>query len=121
MMDDAIRDYIDTRIKNVEDKLDSQKEFNAMHFDLNENAIRKAEDSMTNRLEGMNEFRDQLREERGLLASKEYVQSRVESLARDIKKLEMTGSFSSGKMWMVMALFAAIPTIIALIAFVRSI
>ena len=96
MAEVSIRDYLDIRIKSLEDKIDSLSAFNAQHFQLSELAIKKAEESMTIRLNSMNKYNDR------------------------IQKLEMSGSFSAGKMWMVMATFAAVPTIIALVAFIRS-
>lgn len=67
------RDYLDTCIKGLEDKIDSQAEFIKQHFALNELAIKKAEEAMLNRLEGMNEFRAQIREERGDYITKDTV------------------------------------------------
>ncbi len=119
-MDEATRDYIDTRIRNVEDKLDFQKEFNALHFELNEKAILKAENSMTLRLEGMNDFRDQLTNEREGYATKEATELLLQAYDSRLGKLENASSFSAGRLWMVMAIFAAIPTVIALIAYFRS-
>jgi hypothetical protein len=63
----------DEKFKLIHVKLDDNKAFEAQHFQLNELAIKKAEDSMTVRLDNMNEFRAQLASERGLLATKEQV------------------------------------------------
>ncbi len=117
----TLRDYIDVRIKNVEDKIDAQFHFSAQHFALNELAIKKAEESMLQRLEGMNEFREQIRDERGSLATKESMELILSAHNSRLGKLEISNSFSAGKMWAVIALFAIIPTIIAIIAFVRSV
>ena len=108
LQDISLRDYIDIRIKSVEDKLDAQSRFSAQYFALNEVALKKAEEAMLVRLEGLNYVtREQL--------------SKIDKCFEDrIRRIEMSGSFSSGKLWMVMAAFAAIPTIIALLAFVRS-
>jgi hypothetical protein len=143
----SLRDYIDIRFKSVDDKLTSQSKYIEQHFELNELAIKKAEESMLQRLEGMNEFRAQIKDERGDLATKESVESIKlecaefaskelvtnsanaikESLAststaldKRIKALENANSFSAGKLWMFMALFAAIPTILALVALFRK-
>ncbi len=121
MPDDiSLKDYIDTRIKSVEDKLDSQAAFSAQHFALNEQAIKKAEDSMFIRLESMNLFRAQITEERRSYATKESTALIMEAFDNRLKKLENSNAFSAGKLWMVMAIFAVIPTIMAVIALVRD-
>jgi hypothetical protein len=148
MADDVtLREYLTSLIQNIEDKLDAQAEYTMQHFKLNELAIKKAEDSMTMRLESMNEFREQLQNERQLLATKEnldsvskdfenrirsYEEARADYATKEnlvtqggaldlrLKSLERANSFSSGKLWMVMAGFATIPTILALIAMFRS-
>jgi hypothetical protein len=143
----SLRDYMEARFKSVDDKLIAQSKYIEQHFELNELAIEKAEESMLQRLESMNEFRAQIKDERGSYASKEMVESIKlectdyatkelvtnstaavkESLAststaldKRIKALENANSFSAGKLWMFMALFAAIPTILALIALFRK-
>lgn len=118
--DVSLRDYMEAKFRNVEDKLDSQKEFNKLHFDLNEKAIKKAEDSMTTRLESMNEFRNQIKEERGNYATKEHISTLEKTIDNRIKPLETANAFTAGKLWVVMTIFAAIPTIIAIIAFIRT-
>lgn len=129
MSDDSIsiRDYFDLAIQRVEDQISALKEFEAQHFQLNELAIRKAEESMTNRLEGMNEFRLQLKDERTNLITKDVCEKvrdgqvvESERLETRLKVLERANAFSSGRLWMVMAFFAAIPTILALVALFRK-
>ncbi len=119
----SLRDYIDTRIKNVESQIKSLSEFNAQHFYLNEEAIKKSEQAMTVRLEGMNEFREQINKERSDYVTKETLNVIVENretkfgiVNKRLEKLEITNAFSAGKMWVVMAAFAIVPTIIALIS-----
>ncbi len=87
----SLRDYLDTRIKSLEIQLENLSRFETQHFQLNELAFKKTEDSFKLCLDVM-EVR--------------------------VKKLEMASAFSSGKMWMVMAFFASIPTILAVIALV---
>jgi hypothetical protein len=111
-----LRDYMELLIKGLEAKLDAQSKFNAQHFGLNEIAIKKSEEAMLLRLENMNKFREQIQGERGALATKEWVGIMSEGLCTRLDKLENNSAFSAGKMWMVMAIFAAVPTVIALIA-----
>jgi hypothetical protein len=112
----SLRDYMELCMKGLDDKIDAQTRLMTQHFQLNEQAIKKAEDSMTLRLESMNQFRAQLTEERSSLATKEWSQDNMKILSGRLDKLENISSFSAGKMWMVMAIFAAIPTILAVIA-----
>ena len=58
----SLRDYMESRFKSVDDKLNSQSKYIEQHFELNELAIKKAEESMLTRLEGMNEFRAQIKD-----------------------------------------------------------
>lgn len=120
MNDVSLRDYVDTRIKSLEDKIDGLSEFSAQHFKFNELAIKKAEDSMLARLATMNGFQVQLREERVNFATKEELMNLDKSNNARVKKLEEANVFSAGKMWMVMAIFAAIPIVIALFALLRG-
>ncbi len=114
----SLRDYFDMRIRNVEDKLEAQAQFMAQHFQLNEMAIKKAEDSMTLRLVGLNEWREQNKDEREVLATKEALVSIAEALDKRLLILEKGSAFSAGKLWMVMAGFVAIPIIISIIALI---
>ena len=115
----STKDYIDLRIRSVEDKIDHLAKFNEQHFELNELAIKKAEESMLLRLEGMNEFREQINKERESYATKQELTLKLEPINKSIKRIDEANAFSAGKMWMVMAIFAAIPTILALIALWR--
>lgn len=99
MADDVtLREYIESRIDGIE------------------TAIQKAEEALNIRLEHMNEFREQISRERGQYLTKEVYEEHQKAVDERLKNLEMAGSFSSGKMWMVMAGFALIPTVIAIIA-----
>ncbi len=74
----SLRDYLESRLRNIEEKIDDQTELVRQHL------------------------------------------GNVEKLESRIRKLEMSSAFSSGKLWMVMAIFAVIPTILALIALFRG-
>jgi len=111
-----LRDYIDTKIDAVQASIGDLKDNIDLRFDLNDKAVELANESILARLESMNEFRAQIKEERGNLATKEDVVSTYDKLDARLCPLEESRAFSSGKMWMVMAIFAAVPTILALIA-----
>lgn len=112
----SLKTYIDIRIKSVEDKVDALAKFNAQHFELNEQAILRASEKMDIRLEGMNQFRDQIKDERQTYALKESVIKDQEGLDARIKMLERASSFSTGRIVGIMAGFAVIPTILALVS-----
>lgn len=117
MPDDvSLQDYIDTRINGVEKSIGDLKQYIEQHFALNDKALKLANEAMLTRLETMNEFRAQIKEERGSMATKENLCTLEERMDQRITPLEASKAFSAGKMWMVMAIFAAIPTILALIA-----
>ncbi len=95
----SISKYIDTRIKSVEDKLDGQMQFFSQHFVLTALALEKAEkETEARKVRRDADFKD---------------------MEGRISNLEMTRSFSEGKMWMVMALFATVPTILAILALIK--
>ncbi len=116
----TFKEYLDIRIKSLEDKIDSQAQFNAQHFELNELAIMKAEGAVNKHLDSMNEFRNQMKDERDTFATRESLSLGVGDLEKRVDTLEKTNSFSAGRLWMIMAFFAGIPTIISLIALFRG-
>ncbi len=116
----SLRDYLETCLKSIEDKIVAQTRYIEQHFELNEVAIKKAEEAMLTRLDSMNGFRSQINSERSNYVTKETQEVRSAIVDTRLKKLEMTGAFSAGKLWMFMALFAAVPTILALIALFKE-
>jgi hypothetical protein len=88
-----LNNIIEEKFKGVENKLDSNQAYNAQHFQLNELAIKKAEDSMTVRLENMNEFRAQLVDERSTMVSK----TTHNDLEKRMTQLELAAAESKGK------------------------
>jgi len=105
----SLKEYFDIRLKDIMRLLDER-------FKTQKSALELAEHALTLRLESMNEFREQINKERGTYATKETLTLLLDTFDSRLKKLEMANAFASGKMWMVMAGFVAIPTIIALIA-----
>lgn len=116
MSEVSLQHYIDTKIAAVQSNVNSLRDMVEQHFLLNDKALKMANEAMLARLESMNEFRAQIREERANLATKDDVITCYDKLDSRICPLEASKAFSAGKMWMVMAIFAAIPTILALIA-----
>ncbi len=116
----STRDYIDLRIKNVEDKIDSLEKYQTQHFELNELAIKKAEEAMLTRLESMNEFRSQINAERSEYVTKEALEMSVKERNVRLESLEKSNAFAAGKWWMIVIIVTAVPTILALIALFRG-
>ena len=63
MTDVSLRDYIERRITDLEQQI-------TLRFTLNDEAISKAERTMNDRLNGMNEFRDALKDQAGRMATR---------------------------------------------------
>jgi hypothetical protein len=87
---------------------------------MNDKALKLANEAMMARLESMNEFRAQIKEERGSLATKENLVSVYDKLDQRIKPLETMRAVSSGQMKLMIGIFSAIPTVLALIALFRG-
>ena len=60
-------------------------------------AIDKAEATMLARLAGMNEFRDQLKDQAGKFITREELDARITSLCNDIKALQRDADVARGK------------------------
>jgi hypothetical protein len=89
--------WADVDIARIEEKLDGLAETVALRFFENQRAITKAEDSMTSRLEGMNEFRDQLKDQATKFALRDEVNRRFDEVVEDIKSLELSKATLEGK------------------------
>lgn len=112
----SLQHYIDTKIDAVQSNVNGLRDMIEQHFALNDKALKMANEAMLARLESMNEFRAQIKEERANLATKDDVITTYDKLNNRLCPLEESRAFSAGRMWMVMAIFAAIPTVLAIIA-----
>lgn len=63
---ESLKEFEDEKVKQLEEKIDLQ-------FSLNQTALDKAESRMNMRLESLNEWRGQLKDERNTFATKEEV------------------------------------------------
>ena len=116
MSDVSLKEYIDVQITGVHTSIDNLKSLMAKQFELNERAVKLAQDALTIRLEHMNEFRAQILEERANLATKENVETCYEKLHQRIVPLETSKAVTVGQIKVMMFIFATIPTVLALIA-----
>ena len=96
MTEVPFRDYLDAKLEVIVGKIDALTISNEGHFKANELGISRNEITISK--------------------TAEITALKLESINNRLNSLEMARSFSSGKMWMVMALFAGIPTVLAVIA-----
>lgn len=89
----TLKEYIDTSINGL-------KDYFKQHFELDDKALKLANDDLSLRLKSINDG--------------------CEDIIKRVKTLEESKAFSAGKTKMAMALFAGIPTILALIALFRG-
>lgn len=92
----ALREYLErllaAEVRTLNLELSAVREATTAAFQASQKAIDKAEEALTRRLEGMNELRDQLREQAETFARQEVVTS--ENQARD-SRIERVERFQS--------------------------
>ena len=93
----SIRDYVDLR------------------FEEAQRAIDKAEASMRERLAGMNEFRDQLKDQAGRFVTRDEMNIIITKQAEDIKALQKISDRAEGKASQNAMLFAIAMALIGLV------
>lgn len=118
--DVPLKDYIDAKIGALKGGMDSLQVLMQQHFDLNDRALKLANEAMLARLESMNEFRAQIKEERSSLATKENLCTLEEKMDLRIKPLETLRAVTAGQLKLLTILPSAIATIIAIIAFFKG-
>jgi len=96
MSDVSLKEYIDVRTISIEKNISDLRLYIQQHFELNDKALKLAEKSLDSRFQ--------------------EIDRNCNNINGRVKDLETTRAFSAGKMWMVMAIFAGIPTVLALIA-----
>jgi len=105
----TLKEYLESKIENLKNLVYQRFEQLAL-------ALNKESESTRIHFENLNEWREQNRDERNLYATKETMDLILTAIDSRLKRLETANAFSAGKMWMVMAGFALIPTIIAVVA-----
>ncbi len=78
MTDVALKEYLDRRIDDLKVAITDR-------FALNDNAIAKAERTMNERLNSMNEFRDALKDQAGRMATRAEVE-RVDLAVQELQR-----------------------------------
>jgi CHASE3 domain sensor protein len=74
----SLRDYFNEKIKSLEERLDQQRQYM-------ERAVDKAEVALGRRLDGMNEFRDALKDQSARMATQEQL-DRVRDRVIEVEK-----------------------------------
>jgi hypothetical protein len=108
------RDYVDGQINALHRLYDSR--FKAM-----EQAVDKAEQQLRARLEGMNEFREALKDQASRLATRESLDmnrdqliAMVEALSKRVAELEKDRANATGRSWMLWALLGTGLTVLSI-------
>lgn len=89
MSDVPLKDYLEHKLAAIDRYYDAQLRSIAERTN-------EAKEQIEKRLEGMNEFRDTLRDQAGRLATKEQVDVQVTSLDERIKLLELRDAKVAG-------------------------
>lgn len=101
MSDIALKEHLERRL----DDLDRRYE---QRFELNELALTKAERSMSDRLAGMNEFREALKDQ----SSRMITRTEHERLADLVQELRQTHANLEGRLFVLPLLVSGIASII---------
>lgn len=104
----SLKEYVDVLFTERQRLLD-------MQFQEGQRAIDKAERTMNSRLEGMNEFQDQLRDQASRLISRDEVNSSLKSMDESIRGLQKIADTAAGKASQTSMLFAAAISVAGLI------
>ena len=97
----SLRDYVDQSVvetrKYFERRNDELGRFFESRIESLERATRTASDQMDKRLEGMNEFRETLREQAATFVTRTELEARKEMVDRELKALEKYKNQMEGK------------------------
>jgi hypothetical protein len=122
MNDVPLKEYIEARFDALRIELDHRER-------INQRAIEKAEQALLTRLEGMNQFRAQILEERGELARRvdlEALEKRLYAMEasvgnheRAIIRIDLSLNNTASRMWSVVTT-VTVTLVVALISFMAS-
>ena len=116
----SLKEYIDSCVKGLQQNILDLKDLVKKQFDLNKDAVKLAQDSLSIRLEHMNEFRNQIQDERAKLATKEELITLYDKLDARLKPLEAQKVISSGQIKLLATLPASIAAILAIVALFKG-
>lgn len=88
--DISIKEYLDRRLEDLEKRLCDR-------FEMQNTALDKAEQRMNERLEGMNEFRDAMKDQASTYVTEDIYSARHEALRESINDLKLSRAELKGK------------------------
>ena len=98
----------------IEKAINTERELRSLQVQAAADALSKAQEVMEQRLEGMNELRDQINRERG-----HYVSHDVYDLAEErLRSLENSRSNWEGRIWMLGGLFVCVQIVVVILTFI---
>lgn len=114
--DVPLKDHIEAQIRWVdryfEDRIRGvDRHFEAQVKGINDN-VKSAAFDLGKRLEGMNEFRDTLKDQAGRLATKDELNQHIKAIDDRVKSLEMTKANFDGKVAIVSIGVASVVSIL---------
>jgi len=86
----------------------------ALQFSNAQTALNKAESALSDRLQGMNEFRDQLRDQAAKFVTQSELAAKVDAIDNRIKALENQRANLEGRFWAIGAAIVVVNLAIAL-------
>lgn len=101
MTDISFRDYFDQRIDDLDRRV-------ADRFTLSDQAVAKAERTMNDRLNSMNEFRDALRDQANRMATR----TEMENLEAQVNELRRVAANFDGRVAMAAALISVLTSVV---------
>lgn len=114
-------DYISLK-EYLEHKIDAVEKLNQKTFEMNNLAIKKAEDAMNLRLESMNEFRASLKDQQSVFATKAEFHSHVTSnetaiddLKKQVAKIQTSLEVTATKAGMPMVYIIGLGSVVSLV------
>lgn len=110
---DYMREFVGSQVFIVESKIDALRDLTAQQHDSSGRAIDKAEQQMNARLLGMNEFRDQLRDQAVTFARKEQLDETRDGLRTRLEVLEKLISNWQGRLVIIGGAWALVVIIIS--------
>jgi len=99
--DISFRDYFDQRIDDLDRRV-------ADRFTLSDQAVAKAERTMNDRLNSMNEFRDALRDQANRMATR----TEMENLEAQVNELRRVAANFDGRVAMAAALISVLTSVV---------
>lgn len=109
MSDVSLREYLESQIKWVD------RHFASQVLTIQEKTS-QAREQIDKRLEGMNEFRDTLRDQAGRLATKDEIDVRSKEFDRRLKELELTKARTEGKAAIIAAIVSVAASVVIVVA-----